>query len=101
MFSGIGPEKTQWSFWRLKSPEGMAVPGIINCGLVIQRPVHAGRRRSLASRKFGAMAFLSYAGSPVAGVFRHGAVVLLSAERAIPSSEVVRGSTFCGMKGSA
>src|SRR5579864_6372499 len=50
---------------------------MINCGLVIQRPVHAGRRRSLASRKFGAVAFLSCAVSPVAWHFKQGAAVLV------------------------
>ena len=86
---------------RLNSPEGMAVPGMISCGLVIQRSVHAGRRRSLASRKFGAVAFLSCAGSPVAWHFRQGAAVLVKSSRAMPSSAVVSGSSFCGMNGSA
>ena len=49
----------------------------MSCGLVIQRCVQAGRKRSLASRKLGAVAFLSCAGSPVAWHFRQGAAVLV------------------------
>src|ERR1700739_493339 len=72
---------------------------MINCGLVIQRPVHAGRKRSLAKRKFGAMAFLSCAGSPVAWHFRQGAAELVNKLRGISFSAVVIGSIFCGMYG--
>ena len=66
---------------------------------MIHRSVQAGCKRSLANRKFGAMAFLSCAGSPVAWHFRHGAAVLVKSSRAISFSAVVSGSIFCGMKG--
>src|SRR5713226_9141112 len=77
----------------------MAVPGAINAGLVIQRSVHPGCRRSLANRKFGAMAFLSCPGSPVAWHFKHGAADLVNKSRMISFSAVVIGSTFCGIYG--
>src|ERR1700722_9411504 len=101
MLAGIGPANTQRSPSRLKRPEGIAVPGIISCGLVIQRPVHGERRRSLASRKLGAVAFLSWLASPVAWHFRQGAAVLVNRSRAIPCSAGVSGVSLSGMNGVA
>ena len=49
-----------------------------SAGLVIQRSVQAGCKRSLANRKLGAMAVLSCPGSPVAWHFRQGAAVLVN-----------------------
>src|SRR6266851_282637 len=77
----------------------MAVPGAIKAGLVIHRSVQPGCKRSLAKRKFGAMAFLSCAESPVAWHFKHGAAELVNKSRAISFSAVVIGSIFCGMYG--
>ena len=62
----------------LNRPDGMAVPGMIFAGSVIQRAVHAGCKRSCASRKFGADAFLSCASLPVMWHFRQGAAGLVN-----------------------
>ena len=50
--------------FRRNNPEGMAVPGLIIWGSSIQRAVQAGLSRSLATRKFGAVAERSCRGSP-------------------------------------
>src|ERR1700683_5248648 len=73
MAPGVGPAKTQTSPSLRKRPEGMAVPGIIFAGSVIQRAVQAGCRRSCASKKFGAEALLSCASLPLMWHFKHGA----------------------------
>src|ERR1700689_1580225 len=99
MAPGVGPAKTQTSPSLRKRPEGMAVPGIIFAGSVIQRAVHAGCRRSCAGRKFGAEAFLSCASLPVMWHFRHGAAGLVNRLRAMARSASVSGSTFGGING--
>src|SRR6202040_3839382 len=83
-----------------KRPEGIAVPGIIFAGSVIQRSVQAGCRRSRASRKFGAEAILSCSRLPVMWHFKHGAAGLVKRLRAIAVSVGSRGVTFGGMNGS-
>src|SRR5258708_8511467 len=75
---GVGPAKIQWSPSRLNKPDGIAVPGAIRAGSSIQRLVQPGFSRSLASVKFGAVAFASRVGSPVAWHFRQGATSLVN-----------------------
>src|SRR5712672_2924826 len=77
----------------------MAVPGMMSAGFVIHLSVQAGCSRSFANRKFGAIAFLSCAASPVAWHFKQGAAVLVNSCRAISFSAVVTGGNFCGMNG--
>src|SRR5712675_972481 len=84
--AGVGPENVQRLFSRLKSPEGIEVPGLMACGSMIQRSTQSGLRRPLAWRKFGAVAILSWAGSPVAWHFKQGAAVLLKRLRAMSVS---------------
>src|SRR6266566_669453 len=97
--AGKAPANTQRSSSRRNKPEGIAVPGMILAGSVIQRTVQAGFSRSRASRKFGADAFLSCAESPVAWHFRHGAVLLVKSWRAISRSAVVNNSCFGAIYG--
>src|SRR5271155_3548339 len=99
MAAGVGPAKTQIAPSLRKRPEGMAVPGIIFAGSVIQRAVQAGCRRSWASRKFGAEAFLSCAALPVMWHFRHGAAGLGNRPRGMGRSASLSGSALGGMKG--
>src|SRR5579863_7930271 len=99
MAPGVGPAKTQISPSLRKRPEGMAVPGIIFAGSVIQRAVQAGCRRSCASRKFGAEAFLSCASLPVMWHFKHGAAGLVKRLRAIAVSVGSSGFTLGGING--
>src|SRR6202046_549278 len=81
-------------------PEGMAVPGIIFAGSMIQRSVQAGCKRSWASKKFGAIAFLSCASLPVIWHFRQGAAGLVNSARAMARSLSSRGLIFGGINGS-
>src|SRR6266481_818264 len=97
--AGVGPEKVQRLFSRLKRPEGMEVPGLMACGSIIQRSTQSGLRRPLAWRKLGAVAVLSCAGSPVAWHFKQGAAVLLKRLRAMSVSLVVRMGISSGMYG--
>jgi len=62
----LGPANTQRLFSRLNKPEGIAVPGLMACGSMIQRSTQSGFRRSRARRKLGAVALRSCAASPVA-----------------------------------
>src|ERR1700675_1281164 len=100
MAPGVGPAKTQTSPSLRKRPEGMAVPGIIFAGSVIQRAVHAGCRRAGASGKLGAEAFFSCASLPVIWHFKHGAAGLVNRPRAMARSASLSGSTVGGMNGS-
>src|ERR1700689_3500108 len=77
----------------------MDVPGLIACGSSTQRCAQSGFKRSLASRKFGAVAILSCAGSPVAWHFKHGAAVLENRLRAMSVSFVVSTGTCSGIYG--
>src|SRR6266849_8950913 len=77
----------------------MEVPGLMACGSKLQRSVQSGFRRSLASRKLGAVAILSCCGSPVAWHFRQGAAVLENRLRAMPVSFAVSVGTCSGMYG--
>src|ERR1700691_2445041 len=77
----------------------MDVPGLTACGSVIQRSTQSGFRRSFASSKFGAVAILSCAGSPVAWHFKQGAAVLENRLRAMSVSFVVKTGTCSGMYG--
>src|SRR5258708_32157231 len=86
---GVGPENVQRLFSRLKRPEGMEVPGLMACGSIIQRSTQSGLRRPLACRKLGAVAVRSWAGSPVAWHFKHGAAGRLKRLRAIAVSLAV------------
>src|ERR1700735_4005490 len=99
MAPGVGPAKTQTSPSLRKRPEGMAVPGIIFAGSVIQRAVQAGCRRSCGRRKFGAEVFLSCPSLPVMWHFKHGAAGLVKRPRAMARSASLSGSTFGGMNG--
>ena len=67
---------------------------------MIQRSTQSGFRRSLASRKLGAVAILSCCGSPVAWHFRQGAAVLENRLRAMSVSFVVSVGTCSGIYGS-
>src|SRR5437867_3725424 len=96
---GVGPAKTQCPPSCLNKPDGMAVPGEIIAGSSIQRLVQPGLRRSLAKVKFGAVAFASRFGSPVAWHFRHGAPSLVNNCRAMLRSWSVSGSSFWGIYG--
>ena len=87
----------RWSF--RNRPDGIAVPGIIFAGSVIQRSVQAGCKRSCASRKFGAEAFLSCSGFPVMWHFKHGAAGLVNRLRAIAVSVGSSGFTLGGING--
>src|SRR5579859_2672866 len=97
--AGVGPEKTHWLFCCLNNPEGIDVPGLTACGSVIQRSTQSGFNRSLANRKFGAVAILSCAGSPVAWHFRQGAAVLENKLRAMSVSFALSVGTCSGMYG--
>src|SRR5271167_4378552 len=77
----------------------MDVPGLMACGSSTQRCAQSGFRRSFASKKFGAVAILSWAGSPVAWHFKHGAAVLENRLLAISVSFVVKTGTCSGMYG--
>src|SRR5579863_1534376 len=77
----------------------MEVPGLTACGSVIQRSTQSGLSRSLASRKFGAVAILSCEGSPVAWHFRQGAAELENRLRAMSDSFAVNTGTCSGMYG--
>src|SRR5262249_39052118 len=70
---GNCPLSTQRSWSRLNKPDGMLVPGLINAGSTTHRLVHSGFNRSRASKKLGAVAFTSWAGSPVIWHFKQGA----------------------------
>ena len=72
-------------------------PELIACGSMIQRSAQSGFRRSLASRKLGAVAILSCCGSPVAWHFKHGAAVLENKLRAMSVSLAVSVGTCSGM----
>src|ERR1700693_3973848 len=100
MAAGTAPEKTQWSPSLWNRPDGIAVPGMILAGSVIHLAVHAGCKRSRASRKLGAEAFLSCASLPVMWHFKHGAAGLVNRPRAIARSASVKGSTLGGINGS-
>src|SRR5579859_5783329 len=97
--AGVGPEKTHWLFCCLNRPEGIDVPGLTACGSVIQRSTQSGFKRSLASKKLGAVAILSCAGSPVAWHFRQGAAVLENRLRAMSDSFAVNAGICSGMYG--
>src|SRR6267378_192606 len=97
--AGVGPEKVQRLFSRLKRPDGMEVPGLMACGSIIQRSTQSGLRRPLACRKFGAVAVRSWAGSPVAWHFKHGAAGLLKRLRAMSVSLAVSAGGCSGMYG--
>ena len=56
--------------------------------------------RAGASKKFGAVARASCAGSPVIWHFKHGAAGLVNKARAMARSESSRGFTFGGINGS-
>src|ERR1700685_4475339 len=77
----------------------MDVPGLIACGSSTQRCAQSGFKRSFARRKFGAVAILSCAGSPVAWHFKQGAAVLENRLRAMSVSFVVKTGTCSGMYG--
>src|ERR1700693_212432 len=77
----------------------MDVPGLIACGSTIQRSTQSGFKRSFASRKLGAVAILSWFGSPVAWHFKQGAAVLENRLRAISVSFVESTGTCSGMYG--
>src|SRR5260370_11240187 len=96
---GVGPEKVQRLFSRLKRPEGMEVPGLMACGSMIQRSTQSGLRRPLACRKLGAVAVLSWAGSPVAWHFKQGAAGLLKRLRAMSVSLAVSAGGGSGIYG--
>ena len=75
------------------------MPGLMACGSSTQRSAQSGLRRSLASKKFGAVAILSCAGSPVAWHFKQGAAVLENRLRAMSDSLAVNTGTCSGMYG--
>src|SRR5580704_19779294 len=77
----------------------MDVPGLIAWGSSTQRCAQSGFKRSLASRKFGAVAILSCAGSPVAWHFKQGAAELENRLRAMSVSFVVNTGTCSGIYG--
>src|SRR5271154_4301255 len=79
----------------------MDVPGLMACGSSTQRSAQSGFKRSLARRKFGAVAILSCCGSPVAWHFKHGAAVLENRLRAISVSFADNAGTCSGMYGIA
>src|SRR5258708_36450350 len=79
--AGVGPENVQRLFSRLKSPEGMEVPGLMACGSIIQRSTQSGLRRPLAWRKLGAVAGFSVGGAAVAWGFIEGACRALEERR--------------------
>ncbi len=66
---------------------------------MIHRSIQSGFKRPRASRKFGAVAFLSCAGSPVAWHFRQGAAVLENKLRAISVSFAVKVVSDSGIYG--
>src|SRR5579862_7890654 len=78
----------------------MAVPGIIFAGSTSHRSVHGVCSLSLASRKFGAIAFLSCAGLPIAWHFKHGAALLVKRFRAMAFSASVISGALGGIYGS-
>src|ERR1700685_3407201 len=77
----------------------MDVPGLMACGSSTQRSAQSGFNRSLASKKFGAVAILSCCGSPVAWHFKQGAAVLENKLRAISVSFADNTGTCSGMYG--
>src|SRR6266851_5504468 len=97
--AGVGPEKVQRLFSRLKRPDGMEVPGLMACGSMIQRSTQSGLRRPLDWRKLGAVAVLSWAGSPVAWHFKQGAAGLLKRLRAMSVSLAVSAGGGSGIYG--
>src|SRR5258707_14092745 len=96
---GVGPEDVQRLLSRLKRAEGMEVPGLMACGSIIQRSTQSGLRRPLACRKLGAVAVRSWAGSPVAWHFKHGAAGLLKRLRAMSGSLAVSAGAGSGIYG--
>src|ERR1700741_4750034 len=77
----------------------MEVPGLIAWGSIIQRSTQSGFKRSLATRKLGAVAMRSWAGSPVAWHLRQGAAGLLNRLLAISVSFADSTAGGCGTYG--
>src|SRR4030095_8759221 len=95
---GLGRLTTHLSPSCLKSPVGIAVPGLICEGSSNQRKVQSGLSRSLASKKLGAIAFASCPGSPVMWHFKHGvpAVNICRATNLSSAESGWRGSRMYG-----